>query len=116
MEGQSPALTHLGKQPKTESGMIGYHLPAGLREDEDLPGTSTMFISQYSPDEWAKHIGDDPFWYGELDGIGHRLTNDHTVQIEKSHASVDVRVNHHLSCTTILWSWFTAFFWSNIVS
>ena len=69
-----------------------------------------MFISQYSPDEWAKHIEDGPFWYGNLMKSDEGCPNDHTVQIEKSHASVDVRVNHHLSCTTILWSWFTAFF------
>ena len=59
---------------------ILYHL---IKSRTDL-GTSTMFCSQYAPDEWGKQLSEDGTCYGKLDGIRRRLTNGYTVLIEKS--------------------------------
>lgn len=65
----------------SEEGMkILYHL---IKLRDDL-GTSTLYSSQYSPDEWGKHLSDEPECYGKLDGIRRRLTTGYTVLIEKS--------------------------------
>ena len=47
-------------------------------------GTSTLFTSQYSPDEWGKYLSDEKECYGKLDGIRRRLTTGFTVLIEKA--------------------------------
>lgn len=63
-----------------EEGMnILYHL---IKMRTDL-GTSTLYSSQYSPDEWGNHLSDEPKCYGKLDGIRRRLTTGFTVLIEK---------------------------------
>jgi len=65
----------------SEEGMkILYHL---IKTRTDL-GTSTIFTSQYSPDEWGKYLSDENDCYGKLDGIRRRLTTGFTVLIEKS--------------------------------
>ena len=64
----------------SEEGMkILYHL---IKLRDDL-GTSTLYSSQYSPDEWGKYLSDEPECYGKLDGIRRRLTTGYTVLIEK---------------------------------
>lgn len=64
----------------TEEGMkILYHL---IKSRADL-GTSTMFSSQYSPDEWGKALSYEEKCYGKLDGIRRRLTDGYTIWIEK---------------------------------
>ena len=47
-------------------------------------GTSTLYSSQYAPDEWSQHLSDEPKCYGKLDGIRRRLTTGFTVLIEKA--------------------------------
>ena len=47
-------------------------------------GTSTLYTSQYAPDEWGMHLSDEPKCYGKLDGIRRRLTTGFTVLIEKA--------------------------------
>lgn len=48
----------------SEEGMkILYHL---IKMKADL-GTSTLFTSQYSPDEWGKYLSDEKECYGKLD-------------------------------------------------
>lgn len=65
----------------SEEGIkILYHL---IKSRTDY-GTSTMFCSQYAPDEWGKQLSEDSSCYGKLDGIRRRLTNGYTVLIEKS--------------------------------
>lgn len=65
----------------SEEGMkILYHL---IKMKADL-GTSTLFTSQYSPDEWGKYLSDEKECYGKLDGIRRRLTTGFTVLIEKA--------------------------------
>ena len=65
----------------SEEGIkILYHL---IKSRTDL-GTSTMFSSQYSPDEWGKYLSYEEDCYGKLDGIRRRLTNGHTILIEKA--------------------------------
>lgn len=65
----------------TEEGIkILYHL---IKTRDDL-GTSTVFTSQYAPDEWGSKLSDDEGCYGKFDGIRRRLTNGFTVLIEKS--------------------------------
>ena len=65
----------------SEEGMkILYHL---IKMKADL-GTSTLFTSQYSPDEWGNYLSDEKECYGKLDGIRRRLTTGFTVLIEKS--------------------------------
>ncbi len=65
----------------SEEGIkILYHL---IKTRDDL-GTSTLFSCQYAPDEWSKHLSDEPGCYGKLDGIRRRLTHGFTVLIEKS--------------------------------
>jgi len=65
----------------SEEGMnILYHL---IKMRTDL-GTSTLFSSQYAPDEWGKYLSDEPKCYGKLDGIRRRLTTGFTVLIEKA--------------------------------
>ena len=65
----------------SEEGMkILYHL---IKMRADL-GTSTLFSSQYAPDEWGKYLSDEKECYGKLDGIRRRLTTGFTVLIEKS--------------------------------
>jgi DNA replication protein DnaC len=59
---------------------ILYHL---IKSRTDL-GTSTVFCTQYSPDEWGVHLSEDNTCYGKLDGIRRRLTDGYTVLIEKS--------------------------------
>lgn len=67
----------------SEEGMnILYHL---IKMRTDL-GTSTLFSSQYAPDEWGKYLSDEPKCYGKLDGIRRRLTTGFTVLIEKAQA------------------------------
>ncbi len=64
-----------------EEGMkILYH----LIKMRDEYGTSTLFTSQYAPDEWSVHLSDAPDCYGKLDGIRRRLTTGYTIFIEKS--------------------------------
>lgn len=64
----------------SEEGMnILYHL---IKMRTDL-GTSTMFSSQYAPDEWGNYLSDEPKCYGKLDGIRRRLTTGFVVLIEK---------------------------------
>ena len=55
-----------------------YHL-IKLRSDF---GTSTLFSSQYAPDEWGNYLSDESECYGKLDGIRRRLTTGYTVLIE----------------------------------
>ena len=63
----------------SEDGIkILYHL---LKLRDDL-GTSTLFSSQHSPDEWGAKLSDEPECYGKLDGIRRRLTTGFTVLIE----------------------------------
>lgn len=63
----------------SEEGMkVLYHL-IKLRSDF---GTSTLFSSQYAPDEWGKYLSDESECYGKLDGIRRRLTTGYTVLIE----------------------------------
>lgn len=65
----------------SEEGMkILYHL---IKMKADL-GTSTLFTSQYSPDERGKYLSDEKECYGKLDGIRRRLTTGFTVLIEKA--------------------------------
>lgn len=65
----------------SEEGMkILYHL---IKLKADL-GTSTLFTSQYSPDEWGQYLSDQKECYGKLDGIRRRLTTGYTVLIEIS--------------------------------
>lgn len=65
----------------SEEGMnILYHL---IKMRTDL-GTSTLFSSQYAPDEWGDYLSDEPKCYGKLDGIRRRLTTGFTVLIEKA--------------------------------
>lgn len=65
----------------SEEGIkILYHL---IKLRDDL-GTSTLFICQYSPDEWGNHLNDEKECYGRLGGIRRRLTTGFTVLIEKS--------------------------------
>ena len=65
----------------SEEGMkILYHL---IKMRADLR-TSTLFTSQYSPDEWGKYLSDEKECYGKLDGIRRRLTTGFTVLIEKA--------------------------------
>lgn len=65
----------------SEEGMkILYHL---IKMKADL-GTSTLFTSQYSPDEWGQYLSDEKECYGKLDGIRRRLTTGFTVLIEKA--------------------------------
>ena len=65
----------------SEEGMkILYHL---IKMKADL-GTSTLFTSQYSPDEWGNYLSDEKECYGKLDGIRRRLTTGFTVLIEKA--------------------------------
>ena len=67
----------------TEEGIkILYHL---IKTRDDL-GTSTVFTSQYAPDEWGSKLSDDDGCYGKCDGIRRRLTKGFTVLIEKSHS------------------------------
>lgn len=63
-----------------EAIKILYHL---IKSRTDL-GTSTMFCTQYSPDEWGIHLSADKTCYGKLDGIRRRLTDGYTILIEKS--------------------------------
>lgn len=64
-----------------EEGMnILYQL---IKMRADL-GTSTLFSSQYAPDEWGDYLSDEPKCYGKLDGIRRRLTTGFTVLIEKA--------------------------------
>lgn len=63
----------------SEEGMkVLYHL-IKLRSDF---GTSTLFSSQYAPDEWGNYLSDESECYGKLDGIRRRLTTGYTVLIE----------------------------------
>ena len=65
----------------SEEGMkILYHL---IKMKADF-GTSTLFTSQYSPDEWGKYLSDEKECYGKLDGIRRRLTTGFTILIEKA--------------------------------
>lgn len=65
----------------SEEGMkILYHL---IKMKADF-GTSTLFTSQYSPDEWGKYLSDEKECYGKLDGIRRRLTAGFTILIEKA--------------------------------
>ena len=65
----------------TEEGIkILYHL---IKTRDDL-GTSTIFSSQYAPDEWGKWLSDDGECYGKYDGIRRRLTRGFTVLIEQA--------------------------------
>lgn len=65
----------------SEEGIkILYHL---IKLRDDL-GTSTVFSSQYSPDEWGNQLSDEKECYGKLDGIRRRLTTGFTVLIEKA--------------------------------
>ena len=64
-----------------EEGMnILYQL---IKMRTDL-GTSTLYSSQYAPDEWGQHLSDEPKCYGKLDGIRRRLTTGFTILIEKA--------------------------------
>ena len=65
----------------SEEGIkILYHL---IKMRTDL-GTSTMFSSQYSPDEWGKYLSYEENCYGKLDGIRRRLTDGYTILIERA--------------------------------
>lgn len=65
----------------SEEGIkILYHL---IKMRTDL-GTSTMFSSQYAPDEWGMQLCEQPDCFGKLDGIRRRLTDGFTVYIEKT--------------------------------
>lgn len=65
----------------SEEGMkILYHL---IKMKADF-GTSTLFTSQYSPDEWGKYLSYEKECYGKLDGIRRRLTTGFTILIEKA--------------------------------
>ena len=65
----------------SEEGMkILYHL---IKMKADF-GTSPLFTSQYSPDEWGKYLSDEKECYGKLDGIRRRLTTGFTILIEKA--------------------------------
>lgn len=65
----------------SEEGIkILYHL---IKMRTDL-GTSTMFSSQYAPDEWGMQLSEQPDCFGKLDGIRRRLTDGFTVYIEKA--------------------------------
>lgn len=63
-----------------EEMKILYHL---IKLRDDL-GTSTLYRSQYSPDEWGKYFSDEPECYGKLDGIRRRLTTGYIILIEKA--------------------------------
>ena len=64
----------------SEEGMnILYQL---VKMRADL-GTSTLYSSQYAPDEWGQYLSDEPKCYGKLDGIRRRLTTGFTILIEK---------------------------------
>lgn len=68
----------------SEDGIkILYHL---IKTRSDL-GKSTMFTTQYAPNEWGEHLSDEKGCYGKLDGIRRRLTTGFTVTIEKSTGS-----------------------------
>ena len=65
----------------SEDGVkILYHL---LKTRTDL-GHSTVFTSQYAPNEWGHQISDDVECYGKLDGIRRRLTTGYTIMIERT--------------------------------
>ena len=65
----------------SEEGIkILYHL---INMRTDL-GTSTLFSSQYAPDEWGMQLSEQPDCFGKLDGIRRRLTDGFTVYIEKA--------------------------------
>ena len=68
----------------SEDGIkIQYHL---IKTHSDL-GKSTMFTTQYAPNEWGEHLSDEKGCYGKLDGIRRRLTTGFTVTIEKATGS-----------------------------
>ena len=68
----------------SEEGMnILYQL---VKMRADL-GTSTLYSSQYAPDEWGQYLSDEPKCYGKLDGIRRRLTTGFTILIEKVSAN-----------------------------
>lgn len=64
-----------------EDGMkILYHL-IKMRTDQHR---STLFSSQYNPEEWGKCLGLEQSGYGKVDGIRRRLTSGYIVSIERS--------------------------------
>lgn len=66
-----------------EEGMyILYHL---IKMRANL-GTSTLYSSQYAPDDCGEYLSDEPKCCGKLNGIHRRLTTGFTVLIEKATA------------------------------
>ena len=64
-----------------EDGMkILYHL-IKMRTDQQR---STLFSSQYHPEEWASCLGFEQSGYGKVDGIRRRLTSGYTVVIDRA--------------------------------
>ena len=45
---------------------------------------STIYTTQYSPDEWGRRLSENENCYGKLDGIRRRLTTGYTILIEKT--------------------------------
>ena len=65
----------------SEEGMkILYQL---IKQREEN-GKSTIFTTQYSPDEWGRRLSENENCYGKLDCIRRRLTTGYTILIEKA--------------------------------
>ena len=64
-----------------EDGMkILYHLIKMRTEQQ----RSTLFSSQYHPEEWGSCLGFEQSGYGKVDGIRRRLTSGYTVVIDRA--------------------------------
>lgn len=55
-----------------------------LIKQREENGKSTIFTTQYSPDEWGRRLSENENCYGKLDGIRRRLTTGYTILIEKT--------------------------------
>ena len=64
-----------------EDGMTIIYHSIKMRTEQQR---STLFSSQYHPEEWGSCLGFEQSGYGKVDGIRRRLTSGYTVVIDRA--------------------------------